>query len=99
MKIKIKGEDWNINFIDIIDNDFSIYGQCKFNEKLILLRKGLRLNILLETIAHEIYHATLRECGLRDESVDEDLVNWFSYNFQEVNNNVFKIFAKAKEEK
>ena len=93
-KIKVKGVTYRVNLVDDIDGSSSIVGQTDFVNKVIKIRKSDITSI--DTISHELFHAYFRECGLKDESVDEDLIWWLGYHFEDILKNVNFIVDKFK---
>lgn len=94
-KIKVKGVTYSVNLVNNIDGDSNTVGQVDFVNKVIKIRKSDITSI--DTISHELFHAYFRECGLKDESVDEDLIWWLGYHFEDILKNVNYIVTKFKE--
>lgn len=90
MKIKIKGVSYKIKFVNLIDGSEDILGQTRYEDKLILIKLGLGSKVI-ETISHELYHATLYECGLKNEAWDEELISWFSHHYKEIGLNLVSL--------
>lgn len=101
MKVKIKGENYNIKLVSKIDSDDvnRVVGQCKKVDKKILLTKDDDMRYTAETIIHELMHAFLYECGLVKESSDEEMVDWFERQFIDIFDTFVKVFEYMYPEK
>ena len=77
----IKGRKYKLKVVSVIDNDNNIVGMCYRKEHLIKVVKDNNMEESLKTIIHELLHAYIYECGLEDNSLDEDIVKYFELNF------------------
>ncbi len=96
-KVKIKGTDFYLKFVDKFEDDneeYKTYGRFTKSEKLISIKKGEPVLFTADTIAHEIAHAFLWECGLVKDCDDEDLVGWIGHQFLDM----FDAFVSVFEE-
>jgi len=103
-KITILGTEWSI----IISNEEdepdleNTFGICAQRDKTITINvsKLSSLEIIKETLRHEILHAMLFESGLGDCSnipedgwaVNEEMIDWFAIQFPKIS----KIYKQLK---
>lgn len=81
VKLKIKGSIWKIKFVNEIDkSDDKVLGLTIYDTKTIYVLNNLSETLFEETLAHELLHATLYECGsclCHDEQIIFLLTNVF----------------------
>lgn len=77
----IKGRKYKLKVVSVIDNDSNVVGMCYKKEHLIKVVKDNNMEESLKTIIHELLHAYIYECGLKDDSSNEDVVVYFELNF------------------
>ena len=101
MKIKIKGEEWKVEFVE----KFSEYEECvlgltKDNERKIYILKNQEEKFLKDTIAHELIHAYLFECGHYLSNVEsEQVAHFVGRNFEQLLKNFETILKGAKNDR
>lgn len=96
-KITIKGQQWTVNFVPIIDGDEHIKGQTNFETQEILIKTGRSLGKTSETIAHELTHAYMFESGSPvSDDEDEFFARFIGRNFEEMTINLNEILRKEK---
>lgn len=74
IKLKIKGSNWTMKFIDGFDvaQASEKVGLTNFNDHIIWIEIQ-KIDLMLKTIVHELVHVILYECGISDYA-DEDAV-------------------------
>lgn len=74
IKLKIKGSNWTMKFIDGFDvaEESERVGLTNFNDHIIWIEIR-KTDLMLKTIVHELVHAILYECGI-SEYADEETV-------------------------
>ena len=77
----IKGRKYKLKVVSVIDNDSNVVGMCYKKEHLIKVVKDNNMEESLKTIIHELLHAYIYECGLKDDSSNEDVVVYLELNF------------------
>ena len=77
----IKGRKYKLKEVSVIDNDSNVVGMCYKKEHLIKVVKDNNMEESLKTIIHELLHAYIYECGLKDDSSNEDVVVYLELNF------------------
>ena len=63
MKIRILGIDYSVREVQIINDDDTIMGLCRYQANEILIKKGLSDADKKITLIHEILHAVLGQLG------------------------------------
>lgn len=93
--VNILGQDYVVKFENtrtesvLKDAD----GECRWYKKEIIIDDELEEQEHKEfVIKHEILHAFLAESGLRKYREDEDIINWFAWNFEKI----AKVFSEIK---
>lgn len=87
-KISIMGTKYDVA---LIPDNADYWGECDGHERLILLTKDKYVKY--ETIAHELLHAYLYQCGLDELAGNEVLHHAFGRFFEEFVCN-YKILQK-----
>lgn len=94
LKLNIKGVDYRVKLVDLIDNDSKILGQTNHLDKTILIRECEKDNV--DIIAHELIHAYFYECALSCYNDDETLVSWLGFHFGDLAENVLSVLKYFK---
>ena len=81
MNLKIKGVDYNLQFVDSYE---CFKGATEITEKNIYIEKDLSDDDLIIAISHELLHAYFYESGLNTYFDDEILVTFISRHFAEI---------------
>lgn len=76
MQVNVKGQKYKVKYVDKIDNDESILGQCSGTYKVLLIKKRKNYLSVCETICHELMHAIINECGVGEMFEEEKLCYW-----------------------
>ena len=78
MKVKINNQTYTIKEVDdigLISNESeNIWGQCKYEDCEILIKKSLNLIRKKETLYHELTHAFMFEYGLSQANLTSEIV-------------------------
>jgi Zn-dependent peptidase ImmA (M78 family) len=65
----LKGKKWRVSLRKVVDrDDDACNGLCAYDERKILIRKGMSEAETLSTFLHELVHATLHEAHLAPNS-------------------------------
>lgn len=72
INVKIKGEKWEIKFVDIINQNGEILGLTDSENNIIYIKKNNERR-MKATIVHELCHSILYESGI-PEWKDEDSI-------------------------
>lgn len=62
MKFRCNNTEYEIQEVDIIDDDIATVGLTKYQEKVVLLKK-LDKDFMIKTLKHELMHVWLCEYG------------------------------------
>lgn len=79
--LKIGAQNWVIDFVDEDCIEHGDYGNCSFDERVILIRHSLPFDVKREVILHEILHAAWGFAGLDEnisEEIEESIINRLS---------------------
>lgn len=94
LKLNVKGVNYRVKLVDLIDNDSKILGQTRHSDKTILIKKSEKDSV--DTIAHELIHAYFYECALSCYNDDETLVSWLGFHFGDLVENVLSVLKYFK---
>lgn len=78
MKIRILGIDYSVREVQIINDDDTIMGLCRYQANEILIKKGLSDADKKITLIHEILHAVLGQLGFENENDNENMIKSLS---------------------
>ena len=78
MKIRILGIDYSVREVQIINDDDTIMGLCRYQANEILIKKGLSDADKKITLIHEILHAVLGQLGFEKENDNENMIKSLS---------------------
>lgn len=78
MKIRILGIDYSVREVQIINDDDTIMGLCRYQANEILIKKGLSDADKKITLIHEILHAVLGQLGFDNENDNENMIKSLS---------------------
>lgn len=97
MKINIKNTIYDVSFVDSIDRNDEYVGLTQTDTKKIYIKKDQTKHDLKDTIAHELAHAYVYECGhyLTRED-DEAFATFVGREFEEMQENYIKILKGSK---
>ncbi len=93
-KLSIKGVDYRVRPVDLIDNDSKILGQTNHSDKTILIRESEKCSV--DTVVHELLHAYFYECALSCYNNDENLISWLDFHFEELVDKVVSVLKYFK---
>lgn len=79
--INIRGRKYSIQVTDIIDNEIKYAGLCDPINKIIYIKLGETIEETLNTLIHELVHAFLFECGLKQQAKDETINDYIEAQF------------------
>ena len=82
MSIYIKGRQYVLIAKNEIDNGDTL-GEINYTTKQISISKD-SLSQLDHVILHELIHGFFHECGMRDWSANETLINWIAHNIRDI---------------
>lgn len=78
MKIRILGIDYSVREVQLINDDDTIMGLCRYQANEILIKKGLSDADKKITLIHEILHAVLGQLGFENENDNENMIKSLS---------------------
>ena len=78
MKIRILGIDYSVREVQIINDNDTIMGLCRYQANEILIKKGLSDADKKITLIHEILHAVLGQLGFENENDNENMIKSLS---------------------
>ena len=78
MKIRILGIDYSVREVQIINDDDTIMGLCRYQANEILIKKGLSDADKKITLIHDILHAVLGQLGFENENDNENMIKSLS---------------------
>lgn len=78
MKIRILGIDYSVREVQVINDDDTIMGLCRYQANEILIKKGLSDADKKITLIHEILHAVLGQLGFENENDNENMIKSLS---------------------
>lgn len=95
----MNGEEWTVYLTDLIDENVGIWGQTRYSECAILLRRNLPDTTIRKTLVHEFTHVWLFETG-RDPGpqlafTDEDVCCMYSQMYDNLAN-IIEMYDCAK---
>ena len=95
--VNILGQNYTVRFENTRTENVlkNADGECRWYKKEIIIDDELEPKEHKDfVIRHEILHAFLAESGSRRYREDEDIINWFAWNF----NKIQKVFNEVIEE-
>ena len=96
MRVEIKGAKWKVDFVNSIENG-KLAGLTNTKTKRIYIEKEQTPEETADTIAHELFHAYVYECGLpMDYEDDEDMATFVGRIFADMLKNYNKILKGRK---
>lgn len=91
MKVKIKGKIWTIEFVKEVD-DYDSLGSTNGINRLIKIKRGQDDDVLKDTVAHELTHAYLFECGrYMSTAEEENIAHFVGRNYEDLSHNFDEI--------
>ena len=95
MIVNIKGRDYNIEFSkNVFVGGDKVDGYVRYFPAFIEIDKNNELFDILDTVAHELFHAYFHECGLREEQNNEALVSWLGFHLFDIFKSWFSVVSK-----
>lgn len=99
--INVLGQDYTVKFentrTDVVLKNAD--GECRWYKKEIVIDDELEpMEHKNFVMRHEILHAFLAESGLRRYREDEDIINWFAWNFEKIQKVFNEIINEAENE-
>lgn len=91
--VKILNINYDLEYAQVVSEDYSIVGKIDYQEQKIYVRSDLLKDRLKDTILHEIIHGILEQLGYNNFNRDEQFVTAFTASLLRVMQDNGELFS------